>query len=147
MAESKLPKPYSTKSKEKVLFDLGRLFRETDEHKQFYLSIGRFISYYSLIEQMLVVVLHHYAETKGRVALALFSNWRPDQTISALHKVIQVRKLRGPKIKELKSILQQISIITKVRNDLVHLGTHGEKAKSKDGIQLLSNYLLAYSRK
>jgi hypothetical protein len=147
MAESQLPKHNSTKSKEKVTVDLARLFPETEERKRFYAATGRFISYYSLVEQMLVVVLHHYSQTKIRVGLALFSNWRPDQTINALHKVIQVRKLRGPKIKELKAILQQISIITKVRNDLVHLGSHGEKAKTKNDVRLLSNYLLAYSRK
>jgi hypothetical protein len=147
MAGSELVKHHSTKSREKIIADLGKLLPETKEDRKFYLSIGRFIDYYSLIEQMLIIVLHHYADTKMPVSLALFYNWRTDQTINALHKIIQVRKLRGAKITELKTCLHQISIITKVRNDLVHLGPHGHKGKSNGDFKYLSNYLLAFSRK
>ena len=146
MADSHSAKHITGNNNKKVYVDLRELFPEKPEIKSFYLSLGRFIHYYSMVEQLLIVVLHQYANTAAPVALALFANWRPDQTITTLHRVIQARKLRGPKIVELKSSLQQISIITRVRNDLVHLGAHGTEATGSE-MNVISNHLLAYSRK
>jgi hypothetical protein len=66
------------------------------------------------------------------MAKALLAPLRVDQGITTINRVIEVRKSRSKSTKELASILGQLGVINKMRNDLVHLGTwHGHRHDNK----------------
>ena len=130
-----------------VTVDLLSIFPKFPETDEFHLELGQFITAYSIVEQSLVVVLKNYANLSIPVSKALFSNARPDTTMTAIRRVIEVRKLRGSKIVELKSILDHLGTITKVRNDLVHLGSHPVSGRGDDKRRIVTNKLLAHSHR
>jgi hypothetical protein len=131
-------------------YDLMDIFPKIPGHDEYLLALGKFINLYAQIEKELVVVLANYGNLSPNIAKALFSNARPDTTMTGIRRVVHVRKLRGPRIKELYAVLDQLGKITRLRNDLVHLG--GLPKRDSEGVNHetkfeISNQILAHSRK
>ena len=131
-------------------YNLMDIFPAVPGHDEYSLALGQFISLYAQIEKLLVAVLISYGDLTPSVAKALFSNARPDTTMTGIRRIVHVRKLRGPRIKELNAILDQLGLITRLRNDLVHIG--GLPKTDREGVSHetnfeISNRVLAYSRK
>jgi hypothetical protein len=63
------------------------------------------------------------------MAKALFLPLRVDAACNYLNRIIDVHKLRGQRISELKKIIQHLGELGRVRNDIVHLGAGNVRGK------------------
>ena len=71
------------------------------------------------------------------IAKALFLPLRVDAATNYLNRLIDVKKIKGWKATRLRNILQHLGQITRVRNDIVHLGLNSYDFKK--GKILLTN--------
>jgi len=112
---------------------------------EYYEALGRFITSFSVIEQLLNFVVWRYARLHkhGEIARALLSSLRIDAATNHLNRLIAARKLKGPDIAELKLIFDQLGKITRTRNDIVHFGIRSYNAR---GHAVVSNKPFAHVR-
>lgn len=90
------------------------------ERSRYYSELGRFISIYSIAEAALRGVLQRTAGIDEPTSLAIFSGTRTDQASSFIRRCYEAKGEKIPQ--ELADLLQQMAIITNLRNDLVHHG-------------------------
>ena len=103
---------------------------ETEEETKYFVSLGRFITRFSNTEKVLNHVIHKYSKIEWEMAKALIMPIRVENAITSINRIIYARKLRGPKIEELKAIMRQLGHINSARNAIVHLGV-STKADSR----------------
>jgi hypothetical protein len=88
----------------------------------YFSAVGMFVSAFTGVEYLLNEVLWKYANLDRSTARALLSNSRVDFCIQTLKRIIDANSLSGPKIAQLMSILDQLGIIARARNDILHFG-------------------------
>ena len=120
---------------------LRDLFPATEAERRYWQLLGRLIEYVSIAELALAMVAVSWSGVDYETAKSLFLPLRIDAAVSLLNRVIETKKLRGKRVREMKEILQQLGEINRVRNDIVHLG-----ARPKRGGFKVSNELFARSR-
>jgi hypothetical protein len=89
-------------------------------------ALGQFLDMFSNIEAIMHLVLRYYAQTPEPIALAIFSGVRVDGAMNYVNRIIEVVPPKPELQAELKYVFEQLSIINKVRNDLVHHGASYE---------------------
>jgi hypothetical protein len=129
-------------------FDVLDFFPENPEHDEFSMWLGRFVQMYASVEVALIAVLIRYSKSPLPIAKALFARERPESAMSDIRRIIRARRLRGPKVVELLALFDQIGIILRVRNDLLHLGmSYADNDATRREKKIISNALFAYSPK
>jgi hypothetical protein len=108
--------------------------RDPDLDK-YYAALGEFIHAYSDVEAELQRTLWHHAGVKEPVAQAVFSGVRTEAAISNINRIGEARKWSELKKRKFKSLFDQLQIINKLRNDIVHRGA----SLQADGTWLSSN--------
>jgi hypothetical protein len=99
-----------------------------DINRRYWLALGRFIDAYSTIELALNLSLRHYARVPEPVAQAIFFNTRIDNAIQLLNRLIEMGEISDPAKTDLKYLFAQLSIINRVRNDIIHYGANFDNA-------------------
>lgn len=85
-------------------------------------ALGRFVHAFSQIEAHLTVVLWVAAKIDFDIARALLSGVRIDGAINLLGRTMDARGIIGPNRTSLDAALQQLGLINKMRNDVLHYG-------------------------
>jgi hypothetical protein len=112
----------------------------------FHTALGSFLDEFSTIEMFLIFVVQHYSKVDWAMTKALLSPLRVDNGISLLNRILEARRARSKKAKELKLILDHLGAINKTRNDILHHGFQLDP-KGREGIFFVSNDKLARSPK
>jgi hypothetical protein len=81
-------------------------FRLLKKEKQYWQELGRFIDTYTSLELMLNFVALAYSRIDIGTAKALFLPLRVDAATNLINKIIDVKKMKGERIKEIKEIFQ-----------------------------------------
>lgn len=101
---------------------------ELSSKEHYYLGLGRFIDKFAKIEICVQMLLWHLSEVHPRTAQAIFSGTKTDTAVSFIRRIFESRHEELPEI--LSNAFAQLSIISTVRNDLVHYGAqYDEEAK------------------
>jgi hypothetical protein len=115
-----------------VLTLLGKRNPELDKY---YIALGEFVHAYSDVELELQRSLWHAAKVKEPIAQAVFSGVRTEAAISNINRISEARKWSEPKKTKYKYLFDQLQIINKLRNDIVHRGA----SLQADGTWISSN--------
>ena len=109
--------------------------------RAYHLALGRFIDMFSKTEMAAQMALWHYARTPAEIARAAFGSLRVDGTVAAIRRLLTVRDdIDQSLAADLESILAQLLVINRVRNDMLHYGAHSVE----EGLGVISNAPLAY---
>ena len=90
--------------------------------------LGHFISMYSLAERALKAVLVRETRVSGVVARAIFSGTRTDQASQFIRRCYEARNKAVPA--GLAEALEHLTVITALRNDLLHYGVEAMAASA-----------------
>ena len=90
--------------------------------RQYFESLGRFISAFSQTEVNLQTVLWHFAGVSSPIAPAVFSGVRADQAMSRINRVADARRWKQSRKDKLECVFTQLGHIKKLRNDIMHYG-------------------------
>lgn len=91
-----------------------------EQWQPYYQALGRFVTYFALVEGTVLHVLWQLTNLDDATAKALLSGVRIDQATSLLNRLRDTRK-HDPN-PQLDKIIHQLGQITRVRNDLLHFG-------------------------
>lgn len=109
--------------------------RRDDYHQ----ALGEFISEFAFVEHLVFNLLRKEAAVSDEVAKAVFSGVRID---TARDFISRVHEARGTeKSAFLVRAFEQIGVITRIRNDIVHYGFAAER----DGEFIVSNWRVAHT--
>lgn len=86
-------------------------------------ALGEFVHYFSMAEMQVTFVLRHLMRTDERVARVVVGGSQLDARCTYIKELLVVHREGRKTQEEMKFILKQLSIITKVRNDILHYGT------------------------
>jgi len=86
----------------------------------YYDALGCFIHHFAQTESLLLAGLRQQAGVDEDTARAIFSGTRVDNAKSFINRLREIRKL--PDSPTLKRAFAQLTIITTMRNDIVHYG-------------------------
>lgn len=100
-------------------------FRPLSHIEKYWMTLGRFIQEFSQLETFIQVFLMIETKVDQTVAKAIFSGVRIDQGKSYIKRTRQA--LGKPDDKALNHIFEQITVITKARNEILHNGASFEK--------------------
>ena len=104
-------------------------------YDRFYAALGRFVAEFSDVEAYLQTVMWRAAGVKPPVAPAVFSGVRIDQAISFMNRIADAKRWPKRRRDEFSYLSQQLGIINKLRNDILHYGAETDYA----GRWLVSN--------
>lgn len=86
----------------------------------YYKSLGRFVHTFAKVEFTVFLVLRHYAKVSLDAARALLTGIRADQTQRMLRRLQEVGIIDEAEWEDVDPVLQHLSGINKLRNDLLH---------------------------
>jgi hypothetical protein len=95
---------------------------QSQSEKAFDAELGHFMDTFSLVEGLLLFLVISYAKLPTAVGKALLSPLRVDSGVTVLKRVIEARRLKTKRAKEIVAVLDQLVVINKARNDIFHLG-------------------------
>ena len=113
---------------------------------KFHQALGEFIAQFATIETFLLDIIHRYGQLKWTVAKALLSPVRVDDGITHIRRLLFVRRLRTKRAKELAIILDHLSNINKLRNNILHMGFTPLSSPQPDEY-LVTNVRFAHARR
>jgi hypothetical protein len=115
------------RSPAEILYDkTPKPAHETEEGKKrldcYYAALAQFTHRFALIELAVHHVLAHYTKLPIPAARALLSGARIDETKSRLSRLQEIGPIGSEKWQHLEPVLQELAVITKCRNDILHHG-------------------------
>jgi hypothetical protein len=114
---------------------LGLLGKRNKEVEAYYIALGEFVTQFSWTEQELQVALWRAAKMKEPTAQAVLSGVRTEAAISLIYRVADAQNWPQTKRTKLKRAFDQLQVINKLRNDVLH---RGSKLQT-DGSWLVTN--------
>lgn len=107
-------------------------FKTDIEDPKYLLALGTFIAWFAFVETVLNQAVWHFSklDSDPQIAKAIFGPLRVDDALNRLTRLIEARKLRGPEIKELKLLIEQLRELLRARNEIVHRGATGYHGQS-----------------
>lgn len=82
---------------------------------------------FSFVEVSIASALWAVVGIPTKIGQALLSGVRVDQAISLINRVADVKGIKGQTREEMTVVMQQLGVINKARNDILHFGiTHDE---------------------
>jgi hypothetical protein len=98
-----------------------------EPYRQYWARLGKFIHDFSTIEGLLQSLVHHYAGISDEVGKALFPGLRVDTAKDSIKRLLEM-KGDSETLARLAPTFAQISVISGVRNDIVHYGARNTSA-------------------
>jgi hypothetical protein len=90
-------------------------------YNDYWEALGEFVSSFSQLEVNLQLALWQFAKLPKTVARAwLSSSTRINEAMNQISKLAEAQGWEDAKKKELKLLIDQLGMINKVRNDLLH---------------------------
>jgi hypothetical protein len=102
-----------------IILNIGKI-AETETHRTYWLSLGRFIHRFALLEQQIHYLLRIASKISRQADQALLSGTRADAAISLLRRSYEVHGETEDPV--LTRAIAQFGIINSARNDVVHMG-------------------------
>ena len=116
---------------------------DTEEGKKrlsaYYEALGRFVDMFSRVETTVTLTLWHYAKTSPEIARVIFAGARMDLSSTFIKQLAETTGAPTDLQTDLAEVLQQASIINKVRNDILHYGANFVA----EGAATVSNFIRA----
>jgi hypothetical protein len=123
---------------------LGKPDKETDEYLQ---ALGTFIQGFADTELALQEALWRLARLKPPIAQAVLSGVRTEAAISLINRIADAKSWSNKRKAQFKHVFDQLQAINRLRNDILHHGSHLQK----DGTWLSTNqkfvHVLAKTRR
>lgn len=94
---------------------------------QYYVTLGRFVSDFSEIEQAMQVALWYICGIKSPIAQAIFSGVRADDAANKISRIGVAQKWPDERKAEWKAISDRVSLLRSLRNDILHYGVNWER--------------------
>ena len=91
----------------------------------FYL-LGYFVSVFAIAEGKVARLLWALAGVEPPVAQAVFSGVRMDAAIGQITRILDATEVTGAEREVLSASLRQLAAINRMRNDILHYGTHDD---------------------
>jgi hypothetical protein len=91
---------------------------------QFAETLGGFCWNFSITESNIRQTLYRISGVHPQIGNAIFSGTRVEGGMQLITRVAEVRKWPQAKREELKYVFDQLSIINKLRNDVLHFGAY-----------------------
>lgn len=125
-------------------------FLGIEEMDQYHRALGAFVSQFAAVESGMHIALRISCGIGQPLAAAIFSGTRTEAAASYIKRIGETENWPEAKTKELEYIFQQLGEITRVRNDILHLGAKPISANKIPPIfgadeWLVSNKLVAHS--
>jgi hypothetical protein len=124
-----------------VRIALDQIFPPSAAEKEYYELLGEVITNYTFVELFLNIVIVRLSKIDVAIAKAMFLPLRVDAATNYLNRLIEMKIIKGWQATRLNSILQHLGQISRVRNDIVHLGLSNYDFKQNE--LLLTNRLWA----
>lgn len=96
--------------------------RQKRRLERYHTALGSFVAMFAEVELMLNFAVWHYSNVNKPMATAIFGPIRVEECSNKLRNIVTAHDLKGDRIKELMILLNQIQIIQKIRNDILHFG-------------------------
>jgi hypothetical protein len=90
------------------------------EHTAFWTELGRFISYYSIVEEQINFLVRKYYNISRRISNIAFGTLRYDAAVEHLNRLRHADLIPDDEWAEIGNLKDQMGLITRLRNDLVH---------------------------
>jgi len=115
---------------------------DSDKLTKYFTELGRFVTVFAGVEGMVFV---HLAELVGlslKEATAVTSGAKVDACMSFIKRVHEARSVDVPK--QIDAAMQQLSLINKLRNDILHQGTQSGFTVTNE-LRALPKRVIAYT--
>ena len=109
--------------------------------REYYEALGRFVDMFSRVEAAATLTLWHYAKTSPEIAKVIFAGTRVDLGSKFIKQIAAATNIAQDLQDDLADVLQQLGIILKVRNEVLHYGAEPESVAS--GRAIISDALKA----
>jgi hypothetical protein len=116
---------------------LGDSYRQDTYHK----TLGEFIAEFAVIEAIMQMALRHFAGVSNQIGAAIFSGVRVDAASNQITRIADAQNWPQDRKDQWKFIVDQLSHIRKLRNDIVH---YGAVWRGSD-VWIASNQLFAHT--
>ena len=113
----------------------------TEEHREYYYELGRFVSIYATVEGSIFVLMASLIGISLKDSNAVLSGAKTDQCISNIKRLYEARETEMPDA--LVLCLDQIGLINKLRNDILHSGTKADFTVTNE-LRALPDRIIAY---
>jgi hypothetical protein len=90
---------------------------------QYYMLLGRFVTNFSFVEQHVQSLLWRLAKLESPISQAILSGVRTEAAISLIYRIADAERWSKEKKEAYKDALDQLQVINKLRNDLLHRGS------------------------
>jgi hypothetical protein len=101
---------------------------------EYYLALGKFINKHSEMEFVLNLLVRHYYKLTDETANLIFQMLRVDAALDHLQRLMSSKKMSEDDSKELEFIRNQIGMINRFRNDVVHYGIDAIYRKNRRAV-------------
>jgi hypothetical protein len=98
--------------------------------REYYEALGRFVDMFSRVEAAATLTLWHYAKTSSEIAKVIFAGTRVESGSTFIKQLAAATNVNQELRDDLEDVLQQLGIINRVRNEILHYGAEPESVAS-----------------
>jgi hypothetical protein len=109
--------------------------------REYFEALGRFVDMFSRAEAAVSLTLWHYAKTSPDIAKIIFAGAKVDLSATFIRQLAHATGASQELRDDLEEALQQLGIINRVRNQVLHYGADQEAVA--DGRAMVSDALKA----
>lgn len=93
--------------------------------RAYYYALGRFVDMFAEVEAGITRTLWHYAKVPPEIAKIILAGSKIDNSSKSIKQLAVATGASEELLRDLDDILQQLGIINKLRNHVVHFGATG----------------------
>ncbi|WP_213738004.1 hypothetical protein [Bradyrhizobium sp. dw_411] len=113
-----------------------RLFGKPNKKvDQYYILLGQFVNCYAFLERDVQAVLWRLAKLETPISQSVLSGVRTEAAVALIYRIADAERWSKCRKEAYKNILDQIQVLNKLRNDLLHRGSELQQ----DGTWLITN--------
>ena len=90
--------------------------------REYYEALGRFVDMFARAETAVALTLWHYAKTAPAIAKIVFAGTKTDLSSTYIRQIAQATGVSQKLRDDLEDVLQQLGIINRARNAVLHYG-------------------------
>jgi hypothetical protein len=107
---------------------------------QYYTLLGQFVNCYAFVERDVQALLWRLAKLDAPISQAVLSGIRTESAVSLIYRIADAERWSQNRKDAYKNTLDQLQILNKLRNDLLHRGSELQR----DGTWLITNLPFAH---
>jgi hypothetical protein len=101
---------------------------------EYYEALGRFVDVFSRVEAAVTLTLWHYAKAPPEIAKVVFSGTKVDVGSQYIKQIASATNVPQELREDLEDVLQQLGIINRARNYIMHYGAEPESVARGNAI-------------